>query len=131
MRSRYTAYVKHAFAHLQSSLSAGQQQDYSVEDAERWAKNSVWLGLQIVSTDGGGPNDTSGWVEFKARFKTEENEHEHHEVAVFSRENGKWVYAGQKREQGIPVRRETPKIGRNDPCPCGSRKKYKKCCAVG
>lgn len=26
------------------------------------------------------------------------------------------------------VRREQPKIGRNDPCPCGSGKKYKKCC---
>lgn len=27
-----------------------------------------------------------------------------------------------------PVRREQAKIGRNDPCPCGSHKKYKKCC---
>ena len=27
-----------------------------------------------------------------------------------------------------PVRREEPKVGRNDPCPCGSGKKYKKCC---
>ncbi len=27
--------------------------------------------------------------------------------------------------------RETPKIGRNDPCPCGSGKKYKKCCGRG
>jgi len=27
-----------------------------------------------------------------------------------------------------PVRRAEPKIGRNDPCPCGSGKKYKKCC---
>lgn len=26
------------------------------------------------------------------------------------------------------VRRESPKIGRNDPCPCGSGKKYKHCC---
>ena len=26
------------------------------------------------------------------------------------------------------VRRETPKIGRNDPCPCGSGRKYKHCC---
>jgi hypothetical protein len=25
------------------------------------------------------------------------------------------------------VRREEPKVGRNDPCPCGSGKKYKKC----
>lgn len=27
-----------------------------------------------------------------------------------------------------PVRRETPKVGRNDPCPCGSGQKHKKCC---
>jgi len=27
-----------------------------------------------------------------------------------------------------PVRRDTPKVGRNDECPCGSGKKYKKCC---
>jgi hypothetical protein len=27
-----------------------------------------------------------------------------------------------------PLRREAPKIGRNDPCPCGSGRKYKKCC---
>ena len=27
-----------------------------------------------------------------------------------------------------PVRRESAKIGRNDPCPCGSGKKYKMCC---
>jgi len=26
-----------------------------------------------------------------------------------------------------PVRRHEPKVGRNDPCPCGSGKKYKKC----
>lgn len=26
------------------------------------------------------------------------------------------------------VKRETPKVGRNEPCPCGSGKKFKKCC---
>jgi preprotein translocase subunit SecA len=26
------------------------------------------------------------------------------------------------------VKRDMPKVGRNDPCPCGSGKKYKKCC---
>lgn len=30
--------------------------------------------------------------------------------------------------QSITVRRLTPKVGRNDPCPCGSGKKYKNCC---
>ncbi len=29
-----------------------------------------------------------------------------------------------------PVRRDEPKVGRNDPCPCGSGKKYKKCCGA-
>ena len=41
--------------------------------------------------------------------------------------------AGDVRDVGHPppippIRREGPKIGRNDPCPCGSGKKYKKCC---
>jgi preprotein translocase subunit SecA len=31
----------------------------------------------------------------------------------------------------VPVRREHPKVGRNDPCPCGSGKKYKKCHGAG
>ncbi len=30
--------------------------------------------------------------------------------------------------KGTPIVRTSPKIGRNDPCPCGSGKKYKKCC---
>ena len=29
-----------------------------------------------------------------------------------------------------PIHREAAKVGRNDPCPCGSGKKYKKCCGV-
>ncbi|MDQ2825187.1 MAG: SEC-C metal-binding domain-containing protein, partial [Verrucomicrobiota bacterium] len=28
----------------------------------------------------------------------------------------------------LPVRRSLPKVGRNEPCPCGSGKKYKNCC---
>ncbi len=36
--------------------------------------------------------------------------------------------AGQQRSQkSQPVKRDMPKVGRNDPCPCGSGKKYKKC----
>jgi preprotein translocase subunit SecA len=28
----------------------------------------------------------------------------------------------------VTIRREVPKVGRNEPCPCGSGKKYKQCC---
>jgi preprotein translocase subunit SecA len=34
---------------------------------------------------------------------------------------------GDGQPEGQPVRRSEPKVGRNDPCPCGSGKKYKKC----
>ena len=34
----------------------------------------------------------------------------------------------RERKKPDPVKREAPKVGRNDPCPCGSGKKYKHCC---
>ncbi len=38
---------------------------------------------------------------------------------------------GSGRSGGRIIRREKTKVGRNDPCPCGSGKKYKKCCGAG
>ena len=40
----------------------------------------------------------------------------------------KMVAIAKEYKQSRTVRRETPKVGRNDPCPCGSGKKYKHCC---
>ena len=37
-------------------------------------------------------------------------------------------FAKHASQPGRPFVRETPKVGRNDPCPCGSGKKYKRCC---
>jgi uncharacterized protein YecA (UPF0149 family) len=36
--------------------------------------------------------------------------------------------ASQSGARPQTVRRDQPKVGRNDPCPCGSGLKYKKCC---
>ena len=44
---------------------------------------------------------------------------------IFSEEKRKELYKEQKASGTI---RKEKKIGRNDPCPCGSGKKYKKCC---
>jgi len=33
-----------------------------------------------------------------------------------------------KTQTNTPVKNETPQVGRNEPCPCGSGKKYKQCC---
>ena len=45
---------------------------------------------------------------------------------------GRGQMPNQQPGQGKPMtfRREAPKAGRNDPCPCGSGKKYKKCCML-
>ncbi len=36
-------------------------------------------------------------------------------------------YSAPPKEAAQPVKRQQAKVGRNDPCPCGSGKKYKKC----
>jgi SEC-C motif-containing protein len=130
MRSRYSAYVQRAYEHLERSLSTDQRRDFAPADAKRWAEGSEWLGLEIRSVRQGGPEDATGTVEFAARFRAAGQENTHVETALFAREDGRWVYAGQEEIRTVPVRRETPKIGRNDPCPCGSGKKYKKCCGA-
>ena len=130
MRSRYTAHVKHDVAHLERSLSAEQRKTFDAAAARKWATSSEWLGLTIVRTELGGANDDKGAVEFTARFRMDGKEQEHVEAALFAREDGRWVYTGQLGGPGVTIRREAPKIGRNDPCPCGSGKKYKKCCGA-
>ena len=43
------------------------------------------------------------------------------------------IQTGERKEaapMAMQVKRSTPKVGRNDPCPCGSGKKYKNCCGA-
>src|SRR5215813_1287302 len=40
------------------------------------------------------------------------------------------AFAGGEEETAKPIRNKGPRVGRNDPCPCGSGKKYKKCCGA-
>ncbi|MBQ8185557.1 MAG: SEC-C domain-containing protein, partial [Clostridia bacterium] len=52
-------------------------------------------------------------------------------VEVLNAVNEGFAGGGQKKiVQNKPVVNKTPKVGRNDPCPCGSGKKYKKCCGA-
>ncbi|MDP4152417.1 MAG: preprotein translocase subunit SecA [Bacillota bacterium] len=46
-----------------------------------------------------------------------------------ARETGEG-FAGDEKKVSKTVKNNTPKVGRNDPCPCGSGKKYKKCCGA-
>lgn len=131
MRSRYCAFVKEDVAYLKKTLTPDQQRDFSEKETLRWAKESEWLGLEIIRTEEeGGEEDDKGVVEFVARFRFEDREQEHRETARFEKKDGNWLYAGALNTPANRVQREGPKLGRNDPCPCGSGKKYKKCCGA-
>ena len=80
----------------------------------------------------------SSRVTFGATVKLEdENEKVLKETSKFLKENGRWVYSESEsivHPQKVsasskkPFVRKQTKVGRNEPCPCGSGKKFKKCC---
>jgi preprotein translocase subunit SecA len=53
---------------------------------------------------------------------------EHHDQLGQFESGGSGSQEAAEPRPVITIRREVPKVGRNDPCPCGSGKKYKKCC---
>ena len=127
MRSRYAAYAVHAIDYIVETCTPDEKDRIDIKQTKTWSEKSEWLGLKILYTEKGGPNDTEGIVEFEALYERDGLRDNHHERAQFKKQDGRWLY-----EEGtvIPktVIRTGPKVGRNEPCPCGSGKKYKHCC---
>lgn len=139
MRSRYTAYTKADIDYIKKTLAPEARKDFDEADAKRWAQESKWKGLKIIGTEKGGPSDTIGLVEFTATYEVEGQGIDHHEVSKFKKsKEGHWLFVDGEahthkegephHEAPVTVVRTAPKVGRNDPCSCGSGKKYKKCC---
>ena len=128
MRSRYSAYVSVEVGYLGETLHPDHRHDHDAAATKRWAEQSEWLGLEIGATQGGGEDDVDGEVEFIASFREHGAVRKHHEFSRFKKEDGRWYYVDGKVPTPETVVNEQPKVGRNQPCPCGSGKKYKKCC---
>ena len=64
-------------------------------------------------------------LRIKAEVKEDDFKHEEQKQVSYSA--GTEAAAAKARQ---PQKREQPKVGRNDPCPCGSGRKYKKCCGM-
>ena len=64
----------------------------------------------------------STWVESSAEHPDASS------TSDIAQQQGDAIQASQGPVDFTPARRVGPKVGRNDPCPCGSGKKYKKCC---
>jgi len=129
MRSRYSAYVEHEIDYIINTCVSRDKDKIDYKSTKDWSEQSNWLGLKIISTEKGGVNDTEGTVEFDASYERDGLKDVHHERAKFKRNgtDAQWLYdEGHVFTQTVV--RTSPKIGRNDPCPCGSGKKYKHCC---
>jgi len=125
MRSRYTAYVRGAMDYIMATHAAETRDEVDRDAAARWSRDTQWLGLEIVTTQAGGPSDDEGTVEFIVRGTTRGTPFAQREQSRFRRTSGRWYYV-----DGVAVSeavRRTQAPGRNDPCPCGSGMKYKRC----
>ncbi|NOH98207.1 YchJ family protein [Vibrio sp. 99-70-13A1] len=138
MRSRYSAHVlglvDYVITTYHPNCNAEAQREGIAESI-----NSDWAGLEVIVT-AEGSHENEGFVEFKAYFNDGAEQFCMQERSRFVRDNGLWYYIdgtfpdqeSDHEEPEIDPRLnqtvESFKIGRNDPCICGSGKKYKKCC---
>lgn len=114
MRSRFSAFAMANADYIQRSWHPGTRPGtLSLDDGERW------VGLTIVNANQDGE---LGTVHFRAVSQDENGFNVLEEISNFVHENEHWFYV-----DGTPSVC-TLKPGRNDPCPCGSGKKFKKCC---
>jgi SEC-C motif-containing protein len=129
MRARYTAYSRGDIDYLMATLTPEARADFDPVEAQGVADESVWTGLEVRAVTDGGAGDDTGTVEYVARLKYRGRARIHHERATFRREDGQWrCSGGEVNPKQPPVR--VVSIGRNEPCLCGSGKKYKKCCGA-
>lgn len=128
MRSRYSAYVTGKLDYIENTCTPEALKDFDRAEAQQFIDGATWQGLEVLSKVDGGPDDQTGQVEYVFRYTFGGQASACHELSTFVRRDGAWVYHDCITPKPEPARVE--QIGRNDPCPCGSGKKYKKCCSA-
>jgi SEC-C motif-containing protein len=127
MRARYSSYATGALDFIEKTQAPETRETFDRASAEKWSKESTWAGLSVVATKKGGPNDDTGIVNFVAGYSQGEDDYEHHEIATFRKEGTQWLFVDGSAPKPETQKNTGPDIGRNDPCHCGSNKKFKKC----
>lgn len=126
MRARYSAYALQVITYLETSTHPDKRDEFDSDASRQWSAAAEWLGLDIVQTQTVEPGVEL--VEFIAHYASEGNKQLHHEIARFEKQDAHWYFYEGELVAPEPYRRAEPRIGRNDPCPCGSGRKFKKCC---
>lgn len=124
MRSRYTAYTQANIDYIVQTMKSPAADGFDPVSAKEWAEQTQWIKLEVLRSS---ISDTLGVVEFKAHFSLSDKTTILHEISEFHLEEGRWYYVDGHTPENKPYV-NSDRIGRNDPCPCGSGKKFKKCC---
>jgi SEC-C motif-containing protein len=127
LRARYSSFVTGNIDFILATHHSSTKHDVNREEIESWSKGSTWKGLEILQKEAGEAKDETGTIIFHAKYDFEGKEQDHYEKSTFEKEGGEWKFLDAMPLRNGPYVREEPKIGRNDPCSCGSGKKYKKC----
>ena len=128
MRARYTAFTLKNMDFINETHDPSTRGDNDMEANSKWADTAEFTGLEILDVEGGDSKQSKGVVEFRATYKQDGKQQYHHERSLFLKKKGKWYFSEAKNPEITTLVRSQPKVGRNDPCVCGSGKKYKKCC---
>jgi SEC-C motif-containing protein len=127
LRSRYSAFVKGEIDYILATHDSETRDQVKKEEIESWSKESQWLGLEVLQIHPESQDGNEAVIDFTARYETGEKTFDHTERSTFRKKNGRWFFHDAQELHIGPYRRVEPKVGRNDPCPCGSGKKFKKC----
>ncbi|MDW5317601.1 YchJ family protein [Rhizobium sp. PL01] len=129
MRSRYTAFTLGDLDYIEQTITEEASQSFNRVDMERSLPGTEWLGFEVRDTTGGQEGDAAGTVTFAFHYRNKKREFSQVEMASFRSVNGTWLYHDSEINPKSPPAR-VENIGRNEPCRCGSGKKYKKCCGA-
>ncbi len=114
MRSRYAAFVLNLPDYLLATWhQSTRPQTLTLEGSPDWASLQILGSAQFGNT---------GTVHFRANYRLGGGWGFLEENSDFVQEDGRWYYLRGSTSEG------QLKPGRNEPCPCGSGKKFKACC---
>lgn len=120
MRSRYTAFCT---ANIDYLIATHYPTQRKVDDRQTLAQtiaDTRWFSLRVLNSDRSQEVNGVGTVEFVAFYQRQGNVGQLHERSQFIRQDNRWYY-----HHGAIL--DLISLSRNDPCWCGSGKKYKKC----
>lgn len=118
MRSRYSAFCLKELNYLFNSWHPA----FRPAAEEILSGTRHYLSLQIIDTDKGREEDSTGTVSFIVRYIQQNRLCTMKEKSSFVKQQSRWLYEEGEAELTEEL------LKKNSPCPCGSGKKFKRCC---